>query len=444
MRKYKKRKKVMESSAREWFVYLKQGLGFQRTKEDLENLRKMMQRTKKHDFDQRKGWIFEYVETLKFNKDASRKMKYEYKAHVADAEGKPHSPYDIYIKKNEDVIKKVQAKVNKKASDTAWQLANGKYEGMQRITTKDNVERVKEITKKRKEKGGVYAGDYEDSLKNISEVGLGCDGIASGGTTEKELEFIHKHPDLYELSEVIKCKALMEFWDFTWDLGEDIIRVLAGQKDKKEAIGDAKNNITERGTTFAVKVGVMGVLKKIGIKKAEGYNSISDVIVESSNSFIKFAKGEIDSKEMAQDIVYIGVRVGGNVLSDKTGIPFPIYYMYICSVAACLKTIQENDMAIKESQRLICACQQLLTNAIKQRKELEQSIEKEMGELKEDCKLLVEAFEISACDMFDINIINKKLDEINTFAELYGLELNYMDRKKFKKEFFSKKKMVIK
>jgi len=61
------------------------------------------------DFALAKGNLFEYIESTKFNQNASTAGS-DLRAVVTDSVGRPHDPADIEILKNEKVVRQVQAK----------------------------------------------------------------------------------------------------------------------------------------------------------------------------------------------------------------------------------------------------------------------------------------------------------------------------------------------
>lgn len=91
------------------------------------------------DFTYAKGNLFEYIESAKFNRNAST-VGSELRAVITDSVGRPHDAADIEILKNEKVVRQVQAKFSDAkfaSSDSIYMQRKDKYAGMQRLIRKE-------------------------------------------------------------------------------------------------------------------------------------------------------------------------------------------------------------------------------------------------------------------------------------------------------------------
>ncbi|MBE7031418.1 MAG: hypothetical protein E7401_00455 [Ruminococcaceae bacterium] len=407
-------------------------------------------RLKNYDYKQKKGWLFEYTEAIKFNTKAGNKGKRS-RAEITDAIGKPHDPSDINIVKDGKVIQQIQAKVYDKASDTAFQFRDKKYHGMQRLTTKDKAKRVKEITKARMESDSIYADDYKDSYHNITESGIECDGIKSGGTKESELKLIDSNPNKFNRGIILKQKTRevgeSVLYSMLYEAVENVPSDVCKLLNREETFSDAMANSCKYIGKGLMRGGINESLKIVGEKAniskftdASVNVPITDYIMRISPDIYSFIKGNISEEELAKNLLNSTKDTVVSICLYSVGVPMYIYSISASGISAYREILRTNNLEEEEYKRATALYIQLLNEAIKQREIIERDLNLVISRKKDYFLKFINEFENSMCSEKDLD---KATEALVTFSQNYGIEITYTDYKDFKKDFLSKKKMTI-
>lgn len=143
---------------------------------------------------QLQGRALEFLEVLKFNRAAAEagSSLQAVATHFSD----PAAAADVLIRDGQDVVKQVQAKSYGQAAAAVRTLAHPKYEGMDRLIPKDQVDHAQAVIGRHQSR----FGDVSPNSASYREVGekltgeLRAGDIHSGGTTREQAEFAAQHP----------------------------------------------------------------------------------------------------------------------------------------------------------------------------------------------------------------------------------------------------------
>jgi hypothetical protein len=143
---------------------------------------------------QLQGRALEFLEVLKFNRAAAEagSSLQAVATHFSD----PAAAADVLIRDGQDVVKQVQAKSYGQAAAAVRTLAHPKYEGMDRLIPKDQVDHAQAVIGRHQSR----FGDVSPNSASYREVGekltgeLRAGDIHRGGTTREQAEFAAQHP----------------------------------------------------------------------------------------------------------------------------------------------------------------------------------------------------------------------------------------------------------
>ncbi len=416
----------------------------------LDLLNEKVDSLKNYDYKQKKGWLLEYTEALKYNTKAGNKGKRS-RAVITDSVGRPHDPSDIDIVKDGEVVQQIQAKVYDKAKDTAFQFRDKKYRGMKRLTTKDKAKRVKELTKSRMESDSIYADDYKDSYYNITESGIECDGIKSGGTKESELKSIDSNINKFNRDTILKQKKRevgeSVLYSMLYEAVENIPSDVCKLLNREETFSDVMRNSCKYIGKGLMRGGINESLKFVGEKAniskftdASVNVPITDYIMRISPDIYSFIKGNVSEEELAKNLLNSTKDTVISICLYNAGVPMYLYSISVSGISAYREILRTNKLEEEEYQRATALYIQLLNEAIKQREIMENDLNLVISRQR-DCFLkFINDFENS---MYNEKDLDKATEALVTFSQNYGIEITYTDYKDFKKDFLSKKKMTI-
>ena len=134
----------------------------------------------------KKGNLYEYIESAKYNVDAAEKAT-DFRSKVTAAEGRPQDAADIeiYDNKSGELLSEHQLKSSIDPARTNRQFNKEQYDGMDKVTHPEHAEQIS---------GAKGAIDYG--------------GASSGGTSLDEVIFATEHPKLF--SSYLESVQLME------------------------------------------------------------------------------------------------------------------------------------------------------------------------------------------------------------------------------------------
>ena len=353
--------------------------------------------------DKLKGNLFEYIEALRFNKQAARHGS-EATAQVTAASGRPHAAADIEIVEDHTVVKEVQSKVSDDSSYLAHQQANPKYRDMDRLVPRNKADSTRLHSEKRTEslleEGDLRAEDYRDSSARI-EGELRHGEISSGGTTTKELEFASKHPKLFAALE--QGGALVQEAHKAGLHGAGAAAVVEG------AISTSRNLVAYSKGELEGKEAAANIAKEVGKSSVRGYSTaatgrfirhgaakaglptlaksnvataVAAALIETGVVVYDYMKGEITAGEAAERIgntgcstlisIYTGAAAGavfgpaGAVVGAVAG------YMVTTSVyQSCIAIMRDARLAEEEASRAVALCEQAMRSLDQQRESFE-------------------------------------------------------------------------
>ncbi len=321
--------------------------GSQETIEGMELFLKVAKSKEKVGFEQVKGNLFEYIEAAKFNKNAAN-IGDKTRAIITDAVGRPHDPADIELIRDGKIVRRVQAKFSKtqnsqgldtSAASSVNMQRHTKYDGMQRLIRKQEdyaidpatgkrislLEKAKGLADKRANSGNIYSKEYEDVSKNLTDE-LKDDtaegkGVRSGGTNLEEVESAARNPEQYARNFEMKQYG-KEVVNTSLNMAasnaivagivsgvENAFAVIQNKKDLDKAIKDVGVTVLKSGAKGGV-TGVISSALRIGGMKSKipilsdssSATVIAAGIVDSGVAIYEYARGEIDSKQLVEQL----------------------------------------------------------------------------------------------------------------------------------------------
>lgn len=358
-------------------------------------------------FEQVKGNLFEYIEAAKFNKNAAN-VGDTTRAVITDSVGRPHDPADIELVRAGKVVRKVQAKFSKtqnsdgtdtSAASSVNKQRSSKYDGMQRLIRKQDdyttdpktgqnmslLEKSKELADKRANSDGIYSKEYKDVFKNLTDEltddTQGGTGIKSGGTTLKEVEKAAKNPAKYArqfemqqyAKEIVNTSANMAAASaITTGIVNGVqnaFDVIKNKKDLDEAIKDVGVTVVKSGARGGI-TGTISSLLRIGGSKANipvlsdagSATVIAGSVVDSGVAIYEYARGEIDSEQLLEQIQDTAIKATVTIYFTKAAklifgaanpfIPMAIYSVANYVVASTREIIKNAKLNAAEYDRL--------------------------------------------------------------------------------------------
>ena len=436
-------------------------------------------------FDQGKGNLFEYIEAAKFNVDAAQKGA-NLEAIVTDAAGRPHAEADIEILKNGVKVKDIQAKFmktsfqgrdNSAASSVHHQTGAhnkgwGQYDGMDRLIRKEEhydangslLNKAKKLAHERS-KTGIHSDVYKDVEEHLTDE-THYENVTSHGTTLEETQKAFDKSEQYikdferkqfgkEIAVTTGSMAAASF--VTTGVISGVInfyKVFRDEKTLKEAINDT--------TKDAVKSGVRGaatgfISSNIRVSAAKAGNkllsdssaslAIAGGIIDGGVSLLKYARGEIDSKTLKEDLIATVVKStslvfftnGLKVIYAGAAInPLVSIASYIALglvVDSCKEIIRSARLHIEECERLKAIYLEATKESEKNNKELSTYLNKLNSEQKKAFDGFVTHFN------YNIETSQNYDEAIYSIVELsnyLGIVLQHVKFDDFKKAMNSK------
>ena len=374
------------------------------------------------NFDQAKGGLFEYIEAAKFNVDAASKG-INSSAIVTDAVGRPHAEADIEIYKNGSKVKDIQAKFIKTTKDGrdtsaassvhhhtgAQNKGWGQYDGMDRLVRKQEnyheneslAEASKRLAKEASKKGGIHADTYKDVSEHITDE-THYENVSSGGTTIEEVEEAYKNSEKYIESfeqqqfrqEILTTTTSMAAASFvTTGIISGVFnfcKFLKNEKTAKDAIEDTAKDATKGAIRGAATGAVSSSIRIAGVKagnellsNSSSSMAIAGGIIDGGVALFKYAKGEIDSRQLKEELTVTVVKSTSmvclsNAISALTGgainpfISMAIYVSLGSIINCCREIICNAKMNIAESDRLAAIYKSSFKEREQQYKELDE------------------------------------------------------------------------
>ena len=409
-------------------------------------------------FDQAKGNYFEYIEAAKFNVDAAQKGATA-KAIVTDAVGRPHAEADIEIFNNGVKVKDIQAKFikssmqgrdNSAASSVHHQTGAhnkgwGQYDGMDRLI--------------RKETTGIHKDVYKDVEEHLTDE-THYDGVTSHGTGLKEVKKAYNDPDKYikefeqkqfgkEIRMTTTSMAAASFVTTGVISGvQNFYKVFKDEKTLGEAIVDTTKDAVKSGAKGAATGFVSSNIRISAVKSGNKLLSdsaaslaVAGGIIDGGVSLLKYAKGEIDSQTLKEDLVATVVKstslvIVSNVLKAAAAgaainplVSMTTYIVLGIVIDGCKEMIHSARLQIEECEKLKAIYIEARKESEKQNKKLSAYLEKLTTKQKQEFDGFINRFD------YDIQTGQNYDDAISSIVELsnyLGIELQHVKFDDFK------------
>ena len=345
----------------------------------MDSLRNTAAKYLKLPLKQRKGFIFEQIESAKVNADAARKgigNRLELT--------KPGDPADaIELDKFGRPKTQVQFKSHSKIGDAKRAVDNPKYEGQKKVTIADHDGKIEGA------KGHTTIADGKAS---------------SGGTTDKQLKFATENPRVYagyqEAKQVLRESTVAgrnaavagAIIGGGVSAVKNYLAYSKGYKSGKQAMVDIAKDSVKSGTRSGFAGSLGSIIRYFG--KMAGYRALakSNVATSVASGVIgvgvviyEFTKGELTAEETMERLgntgcstlsgIYIGAA-GGAVFGPPGAIVGSMVgYMLSASVYQCCVAIfKEAELAEKEAERVAALCEEAASAMDEQRRQFEDKL----------------------------------------------------------------------
>lgn len=282
--------------------------------------------------EQAAGHLAEVLHVTSFNAEAARSGFDALRAATTASLGRPTAPADILVKSNEQVIGEAQVKFCGKVAATTKELADVKYDGMQRIAPADQVSRVKELAGKR----GVDhlgANNYPDVANNASGQ-LKGGGVSGKPITRAQATDAAKNPA--EAARNAVCDSIANAAKSGAMAGGAIgggisavsntVAVFSGEKSAEDAlVGTVVDTgvAAARGAAVAsVASGVQAACTSAGlgaVARSSAPLAAGVMAVETAGSALQWLDGEIDGDEFAESVAKSALKTTATLGGAKAG-----------------------------------------------------------------------------------------------------------------------------
>jgi hypothetical protein len=360
------------------------------------------------------GNLFEYIEAAKFNVDAALKGS-DLHAAVTAAEGQPTAAADLVIRRGSKVVQEVQAKSYRveDQGDLARltrALSRKEYDNMQKVTTLEQAEQVRDLAAKRGAMdGSLDQAHYQDTARNVTgQTHYGQ--VSSGGTSYRESRFAAEHPRLYAAGKEIGQKAIEAgkaglvaagtgaLVGGAISLVQNSIAVSQGAMSAEEAL---RNTVTDavRAGLRGGATGATGAVVRYGAQKA-GLQALSKSnvatavaagLIEAGVTVYRYAKGEITGEEAVEQMGQTGATTISSIYAGAVaGLAFGPVGAVVGSVAgyllasnvyqSCVAILQNARLAEAEAARVERLCAEAVVAMQAQRAEFERLLQERLQE----------------------------------------------------------------
>ncbi|MBT3217818.1 MAG: hypothetical protein HN348_01895 [Proteobacteria bacterium] len=258
------------------------------------------------------GRMAEELHAVTFNMDAAAKGLSQLKASTGAANGAGTAVADISITNAGKMVDQAQVKFHGTAASTNFNIASTKYDGMQRVVPSDQVERVRELAKKR---GVDHLGkrNYPEVARSASDR-VGSGGVESKPLTRDDALSVAKNPNKTaanlvgrQMAQAVKKGAIVgAAVGGGVSTVANIVAYSSGKKDGKEAVLDTLKDTATSGVSGAVVAGsavaAEAVLIRVGARalaRGSAPVALGLTAVDIARDVGHFAKGDIDGGEFA-------------------------------------------------------------------------------------------------------------------------------------------------
>jgi len=263
---------------------------------------------------QRAGRIAEEYHAATFNMDAASKW-YSGRASTGASNGMATTASDITIKKAKQVIDEVQVKYYKTPVETTFNVAHGKYDGMQRVVPSDQLNTIKRVAKERgTDKLGVR--NYEAVAESASDR-IQVDSVQSKPISRAETVELANNPfaaDKLVSSKMINAVKSSAITGGTISGAVSALSNIAAyhknNKSGKEAVidtlKDTAGGAASSGVIGGLTVTAESTLLRAGFRSAARSSApvaIGLTLFDVGKDVYKAANGDLTGKEFAKSTV---------------------------------------------------------------------------------------------------------------------------------------------
>lgn len=453
------------------------------------------------DIDQSKGNLFEYIEAVKFNRNAAN-AGVKTRAVVTDAVGRPHDAADIELVKDGKVIQRVQAKFVSKShktslggktpdkieseivADTVYKQAGGgdfgKYHGMQRLVRKDEsvnpnyeslLDREKQLANKRSKMNGIHSDEYHDVYENLTdELTDATSGVKSGGTSHKEVKKAHDDPkgysrkvELNQYAKEVKTQTVNAAVAGAVTTGiisgvQNLFEVYKNDKELKQALKDVGID-TVKGAVKGGTTGFLASLIRVGgakknipvISDSDAATVIAGGIIDCGVAVYGYATGELSGEELTQELgktavksataIYFTKAIKATLAAQGPFISMAIYSVASYVVTTTYELIKNAKLNAAEYNRLAKLNEEAADTVRTYRKKMLEQLEKYEQNQKRAMTQFLNNFDNAMCTGGNYD---GAIASMVAFANETGIALQHTDFNDFSKAMLSNKDFVLK
>ena len=431
-------------------------------------------------FDQAKGNLFEYIEAVKFNRDAAAQGS-SLKAVVTDAVGRPHDAADIEIMQGDRVVRQVQAKFSDSkhaAADSVSMQRKAKYHGMQRLIRKEEnyvdestgettslLHKAKSLAEERaSHEGNIYQAEYQDVAENITDE-LHHGGVTSGGTTIEEVRSAYESPEVYSQAmekrqlhaEMRTTAANMAAASMvTGGVVSGISNMFAVFQDEKElsqALADVGADVVQSGVRGGATGALSTAIRYQGIKSGSALLSDSMAatvmaggVIDGGVALYSYAVGDITADQLKDELVDTTAKAATTIYFTKAVtaimgtsvspfIPMAVYTTASYVITCTREIIKNAQLNTEEYERMTA----ILEESTRAAKEAHKEFAEHVANCVEAQRQMLEQF----IDSFEYDIetgenYDQALYTIVNFANQAGIALQHVEFDDFKSAMTSK------
>jgi hypothetical protein len=393
----------------------------------------------------KQGNLFEYIEAAKFNANAALQGS-SLRADVTDAKGFPHAAADIEIRKSNQLIRQVQAKSMVNATKATVKLSQPKYRNMAKLVPKGQKVEVRRVANKASKRGNIYAKDYKDTVRNVTDE-LKSGSVRSGGTTYSENTEAARNPQWYAFKK--------EFGYVAKEAGSAGLHaaaaagiVTAGMSGVKNAIAAARGKksveeaLIDTGKDTVVSAarsggtGVSGTMirygaAKVGIRslaKSSVATAVAAGAIDVGVTVYSFAKGDISVEQAFERMGHTGTStVSGVYAGAVAGLVFGPVGALVGSVAgylvasnvynSCISVLRHARLAEEEASRIVAVCEEACREMEAQRIEFEVFIQRNIRLREQDF--------VASLSSIDSGLLSGKPEETTVALAGFAALLNH-------------------
>ena len=457
------------------------------TLKDMDLFRWKGEKVAKVGYEQAKGNLFEYIEQAKFERNNANAGYQNFdKSPVTDIPaskggyGGHTAPDDFRAVQNGKVVFRGQAKVNNNPNNTANNFLNPKYRGMQRITTSDTVEDVKNALAEKLQKGEINRQQYDEVMRNIRK-GLTDDrtGISSGGTTTAELEQFRDKNGKIDTDAVIRYSRKFELKQVATEAvgaaqaGATAGAIMSGvingvqncfevYKDRKsleQALKDTGLAVGKGAVRGGVTGGLSAGLRYVGAKgiipvlaDSTVATAVAAGVVDCGASILAYAQGEISGEQLVESVKTTAVQTTAawyftTAIKTITGATSGVFLpMAVYSVTSYMimstKAIIDQAMLNAAEYRRVAA---LYNEETKILQIYRNRLNTEMQKYRDEQKLLMDGF-LNDFDRYAFSNFNYSAAIVSAmrFADAMQIEIQHRDYNDFKTSLNNHDRFILK